>query len=155
VVRVWTRAEIGYETGDHGWEILDATEDPELLRYATGEWPDGTFESKVVKCTWPASEDEERLRKTIQRLGMRALNHWNALIRPLDAGFLEIDNGASERALKPVALGRKNSYDRLSRPGAQRDRRCSMVLIRRPAEGATEPRDSTVDQTLIRGLVAP
>jgi transposase len=35
-------------------------------------------------------------------------NHWNALIRPLDAGFLELDNGASERALKPVAIGRKN-----------------------------------------------
>jgi hypothetical protein len=26
----------------------------------------------------------------------------------LEAGFLEIDNGASERALKPVAIGRKN-----------------------------------------------
>jgi hypothetical protein len=37
-----------------------------------------------------------------------ALNHWEALIRPLEAGFLEIDNGASERAMKPVALGRKN-----------------------------------------------
>jgi transposase len=37
-----------------------------------------------------------------------ALNHWNALIRPWEAGFLEIDNGASERAMKPVALGRKN-----------------------------------------------
>ncbi len=37
-----------------------------------------------------------------------ALNHWSALIRPLEAGFLEIDNGASERALKPVAPGRKN-----------------------------------------------
>ena len=37
-----------------------------------------------------------------------ALNHWDALIRPLEAGFLEIDNGASERAMKPVALGRKN-----------------------------------------------
>ena len=37
-----------------------------------------------------------------------ALNHWDALIRPLEAGSLEIDNGASERALKPVALGRKN-----------------------------------------------
>src|SRR5436305_13975015 len=35
-----------------------------------------------------------------------ALNHWDALVRPLEAGFLEIDNGASERALKPVALGR-------------------------------------------------
>jgi transposase len=37
-----------------------------------------------------------------------ASNHWGALIRPLEAGFLEIDNGASERALKPVAIGRKN-----------------------------------------------
>jgi transposase len=36
------------------------------------------------------------------------LNHWNALIRPWEAGFLEIDNGASERAIRPVALGRKN-----------------------------------------------
>src|SRR6266436_762737 len=37
-----------------------------------------------------------------------ALNHWAALVRPLEAGFLELDNGACERALKPVALGRKN-----------------------------------------------
>ena len=37
-----------------------------------------------------------------------ALNHWVALARPLEAGFLELDNGASERAFKPVALGRKN-----------------------------------------------
>jgi transposase len=37
-----------------------------------------------------------------------ALNHWQALIRPLEAGFLEIDNGESERALKPVAIGRRN-----------------------------------------------
>jgi hypothetical protein len=37
-----------------------------------------------------------------------ALNHWAALERPLEAGFLELDNGACERALKPVALGRRN-----------------------------------------------
>jgi transposase len=37
-----------------------------------------------------------------------ALNHWAALTRPLEAGFLELDNGASERALKPVAIGRRN-----------------------------------------------
>ena len=37
-----------------------------------------------------------------------AWNHWQALIRPLEAGFLEIDNGESERAMKPVAIGRKN-----------------------------------------------
>jgi transposase len=37
-----------------------------------------------------------------------ARNHWDALVRPREAGLLEIDNGASERALRPVALGRKN-----------------------------------------------
>jgi transposase len=37
-----------------------------------------------------------------------ALNHWDALKRPLEAGSLELDNGACERAFKPVALGRKN-----------------------------------------------
>jgi hypothetical protein len=37
-----------------------------------------------------------------------ALNHWTALIRPWESGLLEIDNGASERAIRPVALGRKN-----------------------------------------------
>jgi transposase len=37
-----------------------------------------------------------------------ALNHWEALKRPLEAGFLELDNGACERAFKPVAVGRKN-----------------------------------------------
>ncbi len=35
-----------------------------------------------------------------------ARNHWAALVRPLEAGFLELDNGACERAFKPVALGR-------------------------------------------------
>jgi transposase len=37
-----------------------------------------------------------------------ALNHWAALERPLEAGFLELDNGASGRALQPVAIGRQN-----------------------------------------------
>jgi len=37
-----------------------------------------------------------------------ALNQWKSLIRPLEAGYLEHDNGASERALKPVALGWNN-----------------------------------------------
>jgi hypothetical protein len=36
------------------------------------------------------------------------LNHWEALKRPLEAGFLELDNGACERAFKPVGIGRRN-----------------------------------------------
>ena len=37
-----------------------------------------------------------------------ALNNWAALIRYLDSGILDIDNNACERAMRPVAIGRKN-----------------------------------------------
>jgi hypothetical protein len=42
-----------------------------------------------------------------------ALSRWQALTRYVDDGQLEIDNNAAERALRVVALGRKNSHDRL------------------------------------------
>ena len=37
-----------------------------------------------------------------------ALSNWEALRRYTDAGFLAIDNNAAERAIRPIALGRKN-----------------------------------------------
>ena len=37
-----------------------------------------------------------------------ALNHWQALIRYASDGRIEIDNNAAERALRAIALGRKN-----------------------------------------------
>lgn len=37
-----------------------------------------------------------------------ALNHWQALIRYASDGRIEIDNNTAERALRTVALGRKN-----------------------------------------------
>jgi transposase len=37
-----------------------------------------------------------------------ALGRWEALLRYVDDGRLEIDNNAAERALRVVALGRKN-----------------------------------------------
>ena len=37
-----------------------------------------------------------------------ALTRWGALIRYRDDGRIEIDNNAAERALRAVALGRKN-----------------------------------------------
>jgi hypothetical protein len=37
-----------------------------------------------------------------------ALNQWDALTRYTDEGYLNIDNNAAERALKRVAIGRKN-----------------------------------------------
>lgn len=37
-----------------------------------------------------------------------ALSRWRALCRFLEDGTIEIDNNAAERAIRPVALGRKN-----------------------------------------------
>lgn len=37
-----------------------------------------------------------------------ARNHWKALTRYVDNGAVEIDNNASERMLRPIAVGRKN-----------------------------------------------
>jgi transposase len=37
-----------------------------------------------------------------------ALSRWRALVRYCDDGHLEIDNNAAERALRAVAVGRKN-----------------------------------------------
>ena len=42
------------------------------------------------------------------------LNQWHKLMRYIDDGLLNIDNNRAERAVKPFAIGRKNSYDLLS-----------------------------------------
>jgi hypothetical protein len=46
-----------------------------------------------------------------------ALGRWQALTRYLDDGRLAIDNNAAERALRGIALGRKNFYDHCQCPG--------------------------------------
>jgi transposase len=57
------------------------------------------------------------LEETLVKLSMKsdtaiavryALGRWEALMRYCDDGHLEIDNNAAERALRAVALGRKN-----------------------------------------------
>lgn len=40
-----------------------------------------------------------------------ALNQWKALTRFLEDGELEIDNGATERANRPIAIGRGGSAE--------------------------------------------
>ena len=47
-----------------------------------------------------------------------ALTRWTALARFLDDGPIEIDNNAAERAIRPIALGRKNSLFAGSDEGA-------------------------------------
>ena len=49
-----------------------------------------------------------------------ALGRWPALTRYVDDGELEIDNNAAERALRPVALGRKNYLFAGSDAGGER-----------------------------------
>ncbi len=49
-----------------------------------------------------------------------ALNRWPALIRFLDEGRIELDTNPVERAIRPVALGRKNSLFAGSEGGARR-----------------------------------
>jgi Transposase IS66 family len=52
-----------------------------------------------------------------------ALNHWVALKRNLEAGFLKLDNEAVERGERTTALGRQNLLFAGSDRGAGR-RRC-------------------------------
>jgi len=49
-----------------------------------------------------------------------ALNRWTALTRYLENGQIEIDNNAAERALRAVALGRKNYLFAGSDAGGER-----------------------------------
>jgi hypothetical protein len=49
-----------------------------------------------------------------------ALTRWTALVRYRDDGHIEIDNNAAERALRAVALGRKNYLFAGSDAGGER-----------------------------------
>ena len=49
-----------------------------------------------------------------------ALGRWPALLRYCDDGLLEIDNNAAERALRAVAIGRKNYLFAGSDSGGER-----------------------------------
>jgi transposase len=49
-----------------------------------------------------------------------ALAHWAALVRYIDDGRIEIDNNAAERAIRAVALGRKNYLFAGSDAGGER-----------------------------------
>ncbi len=64
-----------------------------------------------------------------------ARNHWAALVRPLEAGFLELDNGACERAFKPVALGRNYAqFPLMPSPRRSVTKIASITMARAPLE---------------------
>jgi transposase len=58
---------------------------------------------------WLEGEQTKVLPKSlISQAIAYALRHWQALTRYLDDGFLDIDNNVAERALRHIAIGRKN-----------------------------------------------
>ena len=70
---------------------------------------------------WLAAQSRRVSRKSdlMQAIGY-ALNQWPALIRYSTNGHLEIDNNAAERALRAVAVGRKNFLFAGSDAGGER-----------------------------------
>jgi transposase len=102
--------------------LYDVEEDAKKARKKHPDWDDATWHAyrhdlrskhsrpilEVIRA-WLEIERAKVLPKSPMNEAIGyALNHWSALVRPWEAGFLEIDNGAGERAMKPVALGRKN-----------------------------------------------
>jgi hypothetical protein len=80
--------------------------------------------------SWPLLESLHKwLETNLARLSAKsdtasairyALTCWSALVRFSDDGRLEIDNNAAERALRAVALGRKNYLFAGSDAGGER-----------------------------------
>jgi transposase len=71
--------------------------------------------------TWLETTLAKLSRKSDTAAAIRyALSRWRALTRYVDDGALEIDNNAAERALRVVALGRKNYLFAGSNAGGER-----------------------------------
>jgi transposase len=63
----------------------------------------------TMLCHWLREQQGQVLPKSpIGEAITYALNQWDALQRYTTQGFLEIDNNTAERALRPIAVGRKN-----------------------------------------------
>lgn len=82
-----------------------------------GKPPDERWRIREQQAKPLLADFETWLNATMARLSMKsdttaailyALNRWAALTRYCDDGTLEIDNSAAERALRGVALGRRN-----------------------------------------------
>jgi hypothetical protein len=119
--------------------LLEARPDPEELARAQA----ARLELRQGKSAPRMAELEQTLRELqgtlLPKSGLGqavgyALNHWSALGRLLEDGAVAIDNNAAERALRPLALGRKNWLQLGSRRGG-RAAAVLFSLVRAP--GAT------------------
>ena len=89
----------------------------EIEREVRGKPPDVRQQARQERGRPLVDELHDWLNKMLARLSPKsdttvairyALARWRALTRYLDDGTIEIDNSAAERALRAVALGRKN-----------------------------------------------
>jgi hypothetical protein len=63
----------------------------------------------TILCQWLGEQRHQVLPKgPISEAIGYALNQWPALVRYTTQGYLDIDNNAAERALRGIAVGRKN-----------------------------------------------
>ena len=82
-----------------------------------------------------------------------ALTRWQALLAYVDDGTIEIDNNPIERQIRPVVLGRKNSYDLFQALRHYNPfRTLSGLNMVKLQQAIRETQSSTVNQTLIRRL---
>jgi len=69
---------------------------------------------------WLLTQQQQTLPKTpIGQAIAYTLNHWQAFTNYLREGYLNIDNNAAERAIKPLVIGRKNWLFSGSHAGAE------------------------------------
>lgn len=68
----------------------------------------------------PAARQAAGQEQARGRGSRHSLSRWPALTRYADDGRIEIDNNAAERALRPVAVGRKNYLFAGSDAGGER-----------------------------------
>jgi len=91
---------------------------PEQRRQARNERSQPLLESLKL---WLEETLGKLSRKSDTALAVRyALGRWDALLRYVNDGHIEIDNNAAERALRAVALGRKNYLFAGSDAGGER-----------------------------------
>jgi hypothetical protein len=94
-----------------------------------GKPPDERLQARKARAAPLLDDLEHWLRTTLATLSRKsdtaaailyALNLWPALLRYCDDGTIEIDNSAAERALRGVAIGRRNYLFAGADSGGQR-----------------------------------
>jgi hypothetical protein len=77
-------------------------------------------ELKAIKAWFEATLAQVSTKSALAIAIRYALTRWTALVRYRDDGHIDIDNNAAERALRAVALGRKNYLFAGSDAGGER-----------------------------------